>query len=502
MFEQLSSIATSNLVKLRALGKAIDASFFQGDYSHSVDFADRLVEYPELNRLERARVHFNKAKVKAWGGLFRENLKEMEESLRVFEGEYALSDMHFALLEITTTYISVDQLENAIAAGLRGRALSEYSTSAGDAASVDSWLGLTFFLTKLEEEGLKALAESFKISEKISDPISRAFVETTAYWLSGQLIEAKAAGKLFSGLPLESMRSFGRVAKIKFLMSSLISGALREFKQSLKTAIAQSLKGAECADETDSYVYQTFNYGNLVREYSALGDMEQAEKYLEKLAKIFDETSISGIFHPRFAYASVKASCFSSKKQWKEANKFHEEAIKTCLSGSTANVMAIAGERQSYCWTLLQQGRFADAKIQFEKAKETMDSLDKRFLHSNVLGHLIVPMMVKVDREFNMRLDLVNVAKNAGVLVRVDGLVPVEFKVIAMQPNYSLKNGSVELDKKTIEPFTDEVITLSVHATKTGTLNLNPKLIYIDDLGETKTCNIDPVSITVHPPSR
>ncbi|MFH0817508.1 MAG: BREX system ATP-binding domain-containing protein, partial [Candidatus Micrarchaeota archaeon] len=264
VFEQLSSSTSSTSVKSRALRKAIDAAFFRGDYSRMLEFANRVVEDPQLSRLERARVRFFKAKTEAWGGKFKGNLKDMEESLRVFEGEYSLSDMHDALLEITTTYISNDQLEKAIASGLRARALSEYSKSAGDTASVASWLSLTYFLVKLEDEGLQSLAESFKISEKISDPVSRAFIETTAYFMSGQLIEAKAAGKLFSGLPLETMRSFGTGAKIKFFMSSLISGALSEFKQSLKAAIVQSLKGAKCADETDSYVYQTFNYGNLV----------------------------------------------------------------------------------------------------------------------------------------------------------------------------------------------------------------------------------------------
>ena len=501
-FEQLNNFTTSNLVKSRVLGKAINASFFWGEYSLTLDFVNSMVEYPELNSLDLARVRFSKAKAKAWGGEFLENFKAMEESLRVFEGEYSLSDMHNALLELTTTYISNNKLENAIAAGIRSCALTEYSKNAGDGASVYSWLGLTYFLTKLEDEGLKSVKESFKLSEKISDPISRAFVETTAYWLSGQLIEAKAASKLFSGLPLQTMRSFGKVAKIKFFMSSIISGALSEFKQSLKAAIAESLKGAECADQTDSCVYKTFNYGNLIREYAALGDMEQAKKYYDKFVQLYEETSISGIFHPRSAHASVKASYFSSQKQWKEANQFHEEAINILLSGSTDQVMAIAGERQAYCWTLLQQGRFEDAKMQFEKAKEIMDNLDKRFMHSNVLGHLIAPIRVELIKEFNMRLDLINVAKNSGVLIRIEDCFPKDFKVITIQPNYRIQNDSIELNKKTINPFTDEVITLTAQATKTGTFNLNPKLIYIDDLGETKISTIDPVTITVHPPSK
>ena len=508
VFEQLSRGTTSNSVKTRVLGKAIDASFFQGDYSRTLDFANKIVEYPELSPLERARARFNKAKALAWGGQFVETssahyLKEMEESLRVFEGEYSLSDMHNTLLEMTTAYVSNDQLENAIAAGIRAYALSEYSKNAGETAMVASWQSLTYSITKLEDEGLHALEESVKLIEKISDPVSRAFLETTTRWMSGQLIEAKAASRLFSGLPLETMRSFGAGAKIKFFMSSFISGALREFKQSLKAAVAQSLKGAACADETDSYFYQSFNYGNLVREYSALGDMEQAEKYYKKLEKIFDETSISGIFHSRYGFASVRASYFSSRKQWKEANRFHEEAIRIFESAQIApdKTMPIAGERQAYCWTLLQQGRFDDAKIQFEKAKETMEDLDKRFAHSKVLGHLIAPFNVEVDKVFNMRLDLVNVAKSSGVLVRIEDLVPNDFKVIATQPSFNVQNGSMELEKRNLNPFTDEAITLTVEVKKAGDFTLEPQLIYVDDTGETKTSTINSIHVTVQPAS-
>jgi tetratricopeptide (TPR) repeat protein len=507
VFERLSKNTTSNSVKARALGKAIDASFFWGEYSRTLDYADRIVEYPELTPLERARVRFNRAKARAWGGEFVETssahyLKEMEESLRVFEGEYSLSDIHSTLLEMTTAYVSNDQLENAIAAAIRARALSEFSKNAGETAMVASWMSLTYSITKLEDEGLKALEDAIRVNEKISDPVSRAFVETTTYWMSGQLIEAKAASKLFSGLPLETMRSFGAGAKFKFFMSSLISGALRDFKQSLKAAIAQSLKGAACADETDSYFYKTFNYGNLVREYSLLGDIEHAEEYYKKLKKIFDDTSISGIFHSRAAYASVRATYFSSRKKWKEANQFHEEAIAIYDSGQIAGdrTMPIAGERQAYCWDLLQQGRFSDAKIQFEKAKRAMEDLDRRFEHSNVIGHIIGPARVKLGIEFNMRLDLINVAKNPAVLIQIEELVPSEFSIVSMQPSYNVQKNAAELEKKSLKPFTDDAITFTLKATKTGDFNLNPQLIYVNELGETKICKVDPISITVLPP--
>ena len=120
-------------------------------------------------------------------------------------------------------------------------------------------------------------------------------------------------------------------------------------------------------------------------------------------------------------------------------------------------------------------------------------------MHSNIKGHLVAPMKAEVGKEFNMRLNPANVARTPGVLVTVEGLVPADFKVTATQPSFNVQQGSIEMEKKAINPFRDEAITLTVQATKEGTFNLNPRVIYIDDLGETKTCVPNPVQIIVQP---
>jgi predicted ATPase len=496
-FEQLSNSVTSGSVKMRAMAKAIHSYFAFGDYSRALSLSDKVVEYPDLDRLEYARIRTAKGMVKFWGGKVEESTEDFKESLRVLEEEYLLSDMAKTLCESAPTYWAIGEEEESIAAGLRGVALSEYSRNIEGALESNSYLSVVFLGLKLEKEGLEAASEVVKLVEKVSDPVSRASYQSVSCFMSSQFLEAKASQRLFSGLPLGSMRSFGTGAKIKFFMSSLISGALREFKQTLKTAIAQALKGAELAEETDSYAWRSYNYGNLTRQYAAVGDMEQAEKYYKKLEKVSEEAPMAG---GPMGYGGVllsKAGYFSSKGQWKEANKFFEEAIEVFLGTGAI----LAGVRQGYCWALLQQGRFADAKLQFEKAKETLDSLDKRFVHSNVLGYFIAPKRVEVNKEFNMRLDLINVAKSSGVLVRVEGVVPANFEVTATQPHYGMQNGSIELEKKSINPFTDEAITFVVRATKAGAFNLNPQLVYVDDLGETKTCKINSVNVTVQPAS-
>ena len=195
---------------------------------------------------------------------------------------------------------------------------------------------------------------------------------------------------------------------------------------------------------------------------------------------------------------SSKAAYFSAKSDWKNANKSYEEAIRVHTKAAPAPTAYTAGLRQGYCWALLQQGRFDEAKLQYEKAKETIDKLDKRFVNSNILGYFMAPRRVQLNKEFNMRLDFINVAKNSGTLIRVEGFIPENFDVISIQPNYILQNDIIELDNKTVEPFQDEVITLTVKATKIDDFIFNLKLIYIDDLGETRTSMLEPVPINVY----
>jgi tetratricopeptide (TPR) repeat protein len=497
VFEQLSVTAESDLVKLRALRKAMYASLMRGDMSLAREVAGKAVENPQLDLLENARVRLLKGMVKSYGGEGKEALPVMEESLRVFEEEYSLPDVADALAEMGFAYVVKGQMENALAALLRSCALSEYMRNVNRQHYAHTILDAIFMYCGLLREAEESNAESFKIAEKVSDPISRAWEESFGYFMKANVFEATAATRMFSGLSLDSMRAFGTGAKIKFFLESLLSGALSEFKRGLKAAVVEGLKGAECAEETDSYWAQSENYATLTRLYAELEDMEQAEKYYWKMVKLLDETSVAEIKTAHDPCLFSKAVLFSSKRQWKEANQFYEECLETLETGAPLGLQAAV--RQSYCWTLLQQGRFADAKIQFEEAKKTFASLEKRFEHSNIQAYLVAPVKVELGKEFSMRLDIVNIAKNPGTLVKVESLVPSDFKVTATQPSFNVKNGSVEMEEKRINPFQDEPITLTLQATKTGVFNLNPQVVYVDDLGEAKTCLLRPVSIAVQP---
>ncbi len=506
VFEQLSNGTNSSLLKLRALRKAARASLLQGNYAHALETVRKPVENPPTERLEIARFSLVKGMVESWGFYVAEAQQDLEGALRVFEEEYSLPDMTEALAERGLVYVlerapgnssSLGQPEKALAYLLRSIALSEYGKAFDKQDIAFLYAFIVYLKCNLPKEAMEVVAESRIAAEKISDPITRASNLAIVYWMSGWATELQAEDKLFSSVQFESMRDLGTDAKIKSFMSTLNSGA-SEFRRELGVAVVQSMKALEYAEETDDYEYQALNYGNVAREYALLGQMEQAENYYRKMKKIFEETSLGGFGFAALMYTLTSAVIFSCKGQWQEANQFYEGAIAAYRMASPATGVE-AGTRRGYSMALLQQGRFEDAERQFMEAKKTTDELETRLIHSNILGYLMAPMKVEVGQEFNMRLDMVNVAKNPGVLVKVEGLFSADLKVTATQPYSKTENGFVDMEKKRINSFQDQSITFTAQATKAGDFILNPQIVYINDLGETKTCVPKPVNITVQP---
>jgi KaiC/GvpD/RAD55 family RecA-like ATPase len=351
----------------------------------------------------------------------------------------------------------------------------------------------------LPKQADEVVETSFAAVHKIGDPNSRAQNESASCWMKGFLTEVKAMDRILSKLPIESMQNFGTGAKLKFYLTGFISGTLLDFRRDLKNAAEQSLRGAELSEETDFYENQVLLYANLAREFASLGQMKQADLYFDKMEKIFRETTVSGFVFATVIHLLTKGMYYASKHQWEQSNQAYEEAIKYYLSFSPPTGI-MAGIRRGYGWSLLQQGRFDDAKKQFEESKKTMDELESRLVHSNIYGFILAPTKTQTGKQFNIRLDVINVAKNSASLVNIKDLLPPEFRVISSEPNLHIENGSIYLSQETINPFQDKPIILTVEATKPGNFNINPEISYVDDLQQNKSTRPQAVKINVQPP--
>jgi KaiC/GvpD/RAD55 family RecA-like ATPase/tetratricopeptide (TPR) repeat protein len=448
----------SGKVRLRAYRKAIDSAINQGEIPYVIEeLAKEAEKYAASDRLEGARVLFCKAKAEFFSGDLKASLKTSEGALRVFEEEYSLDDAARILYHIAAAYIDTEGLqEKSISLILRTVALTielEDFTRQLEALQLE---GVSFFLCGLFEEATNTNLDLLKMLEKI-----------------GGQFRHRAPASFFVVQDLERRELFA-------------------------DALSQSLKTMEWS-KNSANIGLVKSYSLLVIQYARLGDLENAEENFKKLMNFPPEVLATPILGIAFSVALSGAVFFAAKNQWIEANQGFEKAFEELRrSGQSTGWDVLL--RQHYSWALERQGRLEEAKVQLEEVQRIYRDVEERFGHVSLQASLMVRREFRVGEEFEMRLDLVNASRKPGLLIKIEGVISSEaFKVAALPPWCSLQNGSIEMKNREIGAFQVETAKLALQAVKAGTFTLNPKAVYIDELGETKTSNLNLATITVQP---
>lgn len=121
------------------------------------------------------------------------------------------------------------------------------------------------------------------------------------------------------------------------------------------------------------------------------------------------------------------------------------------------------------------------------------------FENANIQAYLSAPKETVVGNELDIRLDLINVAKSFGLLVRIENLIPPGLKIVASDSRLSIEDGSLDLMGKRLEPLKVDSVKINVQAIEPGIITLDPKVVFVDDAGKFKTCRPKPVRLTVKP---
>ena len=459
VFEQLASSKTGK-ARLRAYRKAMDAVFFGvRNPTLFMDIADRAEPYATYDRLESARIRFQK------GGMlpYEKRAAEFEAALQVFEEEYSLPDAARALMAFGGVAICLDQSEKGLIATLRSIALYE---ELGDLRGLRNPMfnaGMALVFKGLFIEAEEILVKAVQIGERIG-------------------IEA-----------------YGEIIRSNMLLGWALEGLGR-----LEEALSASLKAIEYSQklESDKPVLGQI-YSGLLRQYIKLGNLEHAEEYYWKLVNLPPETRFhftndphSDLSHTYEIYRA-QAIFFAANNRWKEANQYFEKALELEKTGLIWSYKVPL--RTEYASALDKQGRNEEAKAQLEEAQKITAEIEERFAHVNLKASLMAPWKVVVGEEFEMRLDLVNASKKAGLLVKVESLIPPGFKVTDPPANCNLENSYVDMEKRSINPFQVVTVKLKLKTSNADTYELSPQISYIDETGENKICKPASITITVQP---
>jgi tetratricopeptide (TPR) repeat protein len=453
VFDELANETKDGYLKLRVLRKGIESAFQFGNASKLMEFIKKAEPYASMDRLESARILHAKARAFTMVGKTSAAHQFCIDAMKVLEEEYSMWDVAFA----------------------------------------DISLGLSYTIQGSPKQGLFHCLRSIAIFRELGDFRN----EMEAYWVAGIAFRNSA-------LYLESIKLYSKVAEIN---DNLKLGDFYRLVQT-NTWMAHSYEELGLFDEalrcskialsfsqdTDSLWAREMLYGNLVREYSILDRVDSAERFFNEWAKL----PAALIGHP-FGIAT-RAVFYAAKDKWDEAETnfrlLFDEASKNCTN---YDVLVVAN--QLYAWALERRKRVDQAMALREEYSRIKQRVEAEFEHADLQAHLMVRRQVIVNEEFEIRVDLVNVAQTLGHLVRVEGIFPSDcFVVTALPSCCDLHKGFLSLKDKVICPFKIETVKLKLKAAKPGSYTLNPIAVYIDDLNKTKTYQLKSITLTVKAP--
>jgi KaiC/GvpD/RAD55 family RecA-like ATPase/tetratricopeptide (TPR) repeat protein len=446
-------------IKLRAIRKAMDAAFSRGNQpALLLEYAKKAEAFADFDQLEMARIINNRSRAYGWAGEGDAtlDLKDSQTALKMFEEENSIRDIAEAL-----------------------------------------WRGgvVSTMYDDLRPDGLAQLIRSIAIFREIGDV--RKEIEATIY---------AGVGFRLSCLFDESQNYYRRVIDIgKSLdvftqLASAHAAIGLDFDQrynDFEQAIAYDLKALQYSNRTDAIYIKATIIARLARKYTYIGNLGESKRLLSELQAYPVEvvgnkvSVVSQIQGAKFAYALATGEKLPIDMIFK---KFIESSQKIMPFGHFPSLEFEV--RTLYGRCLDRVGRVEEADVQRQIAKEVVKRAEERFAHSLLKASLVSPRKVLVGEQVELWIDLVNVSRAKSKLAAVLDILPKEFKVISVNQG-NLENNSISFSDLVMQPFGIQRIKVTFEPTKEGTFDLAPNITFIDDVGQTKTEPIKPITITV-----
>lgn len=251
-----------------------------------------------------------------------------------------------------------------------------------------------------------------------------------------------------------------------------------------KNALTKDLKALKYAEKTDSFWGKGMAYANLTIDYTVLEDVSTAEEYFEKLMKLPSECLKNRMVNAQLAQAMLLAG----KKQWEQSMQIFGGMLSNLKAKPNPGIEAIV--KSCYGWALFKRKHLLKALAQIRDAKKIYKDMAERFAHFNLQPNMMAPAKVITDQNFEARLDLVNVSRANGKLIRIENISDPDLSIESASPEFTIQNGSIEFREKALEPFSVTSLKLKLKANKASIFHINPRIVYKDDSGKIKTTQV------------
>lgn len=452
-YEQLAAMQTGN-EKVNTLVKAMHPAFFHADIAHLTELVKQAEESQNISRLEKAKVLQFKGSIHALQFQFPQALKYHEEALSIYEEEYSLPNAAWLMFVIADIGSSQGLFERAVTLALQSIALHDELGDYQSQMEAYNEAGAAFHNIGLTDQALTMYEKVLKLDAKTK--------------MNNNFMLAKA--NLF------------------------IAQALELFD--LQKSIKKNLEALEYCIKSDSYMFIGMIYANLTRLYTKIEDREHADEYFDKLMKL--PPSILMGMYCRIVLDISKAVYYAGKNEWEKSIQFRDQYFQ--FIGQTFSDLKLAKfGKTNNAWILAKQGKTQEAEIEQKDFQNRIKQIQQRFEPTNVQASLMTKRIVKANEDFEIRIDLINIGRSPGKLLRVESIIPPTLIIIKTLPNFTIKDRNIEFENKIINGFEDQSIKLIVKATNECMIILEPKILYVNSLGQRKVCKPKQIQVTIQP---
>jgi hypothetical protein len=257
-------------------------------------------------------------------------------------------------------------------------------------------------------------------------------------------------------------------------------------------AISKGHKALEYFQKTDSLLYAGAVNGVLMIGYALAGDTAKVNEYyngFKGLPLEIQKNAPSQIY-----FAPMMGVYYAANNDFETANKWFNDWF-TVGKSTFQSPYLEACSRQLFAWSLGKQGKLQEAQAQLAEAQKIIKDVNDKFSHVNVMASAMAQTRPIANEPFPLRMDFVNVSRSRGGIVRIDRF-PAMLEILEVSSNCTFHDGQIEFRDDSIGPFEVKTAKLKVKAAE-GSFKLNPKVVFTDETGHTKTCNPREMTITV-----
>jgi len=120
--------------------------------------------------------------------------------------------------------------------------------------------------------------------------------------------------------------------------------------------------------------------------------------------------------------------------------------------------------------------------------------LENANVQANIKAH---HKRVEVGEHLQLDVELINAGKSPAQLIKITEIVPSGFELAENTGSLTIEDSYIDLKGRLLGPLKTENVRLVVKSRAQGTFTLNPTILYLDENGKYKSCEPDPVDITV-----